>query len=73
MGNGLGNDGAPWVRRLAFTDFGPVGALGKKDLDEAGVNAIRAAAPFGPLPDKFSQPSIETRIYFYYNTPVEHR
>jgi TonB family protein len=42
---------------------------GKKDLDEAGVNAIRAAAPFGPLPDKFSQPFIEMRIYFYYNTP----
>ena len=46
---------------------------GEKDLDDAGVNAIRSASPFGPLPDKFSQPFIEMRIYFYYNIPVEYR
>ncbi len=39
----------------------------KKDLDEASLRAIRKAAPFGHLPEKFSQPFIELRMTFYYN------
>ena len=38
---------------------------GQKDLDRASVTAIPAAAPFGHLPEKFSQPSITLRITFY--------
>ena len=46
----------------------------KEDLDGASLTAIRAAAPFGHLPEKFSQPSIALRITFYYNmAPEKHQ
>jgi TonB family protein len=40
---------------------------GKKDLDDASLNAIRKAAPFDHLPSNFPQPFIEMRLYFQYN------
>jgi Gram-negative bacterial TonB protein C-terminal len=40
---------------------------GKEDLDKASLTTIRALAPFGRLPEKFSQPFIALRITFYYN------
>jgi TonB family protein len=40
---------------------------GKSDLDAASLQAIREAAPFGHLPEKFSQPFIALRVTFYYN------
>lgn len=40
---------------------------GKKELDDAGLNAVRNAAPFDHLPAKFSQTFIELRMTFYYN------
>jgi TonB family protein len=40
---------------------------GKKEFDDAGLNAIRDAAPFDHLPSKFSHPFIELRMAFYYN------
>ena len=40
---------------------------GKKDLDDASLNAIRSAAPFSHLPNKFPQRSIEMRVHFQYN------
>jgi TonB family protein len=46
---------------------------GKKDLDDAGVNAVRNASPFVPLPDNFPQPFIELRMYFYYNLAPDFR
>jgi len=42
---------------------------GKEELDRASLVAIRAAAPFGHLPEKFSQPFIALRIAFFYNMP----
>jgi TonB family protein len=42
---------------------------GKKELEEASLKAIRKAAPFEHLPDKFSKPYIELRVSFYYNFP----
>jgi len=39
-----------------------------KDLDDASLSAVRKASPFNALPMEFSQPSIELRIRFYYNT-----
>jgi TonB family protein len=39
----------------------------KSDFDAASLQAIREAAPFGHLPEKFSQPFIVLRITFYYN------
>jgi TonB family protein len=47
------------------------GHSGKEDLDRASLTAIRAAAPFGHLPEKFSQPFIALRITFYYNVASE--
>lgn len=44
---------------------------GQEDLDKASVAAIRAAAPFGHLPEKFSQPFVALRITFYYNMAPE--
>jgi TonB family protein len=40
---------------------------GKKDLDDASLNAIRNAAPFSHLPSKLRQPFIEMRVHFQYN------
>ena len=42
---------------------------GKRDLDDASLQAIRKAAPFKHLPEKYSQPFIELRINFNYNVP----
>lgn len=39
----------------------------KSDFDAASLQAIREAAPFSHLPEKFSQPFIVLRITFYYN------
>jgi TonB family protein len=39
----------------------------KSDFDAASVQAIREAAPFRHLPEKFSQPFIVMRFTFYYN------
>jgi TonB family protein len=39
----------------------------KKDLDEASLQAVRKAAPFDHLPEKYSQPFIELRMTFQYN------
>jgi outer membrane biosynthesis protein TonB len=43
----------------------------KEDLDEASLQALRKAAPFSHLPDKFSKPFIELRLIFYYNLAHE--
>ncbi|HEY2822059.1 MAG TPA: TonB family protein [Candidatus Acidoferrum sp.] len=40
---------------------------GKSDLDAASLEAVREAAPFSKLPDKFAQAYIELRFTFYYN------
>ena len=40
---------------------------GKSDLDAASLQAIRGAAPFSHLPEKFSKPFIVLRVTFYYN------
>jgi TonB family protein len=40
----------------------------KKDLDEASLQAVRKAAPFSHLPEKYSHSFIELRMTFYYNT-----
>jgi len=42
----------------------------KSDLDAASLEGVREAAPFGKLPEKFTQPFIELRLTFYYNLPV---
>jgi len=42
---------------------------GEKPLDDAAVSAIRASAPFDRLPPDFKGPSIELRMFFYYNLP----
>ena len=42
----------------------------KKDFDAASLRAIREAAPFEHLPEKFSQPFIVLRFHFYYNLPL---
>jgi TonB family protein len=44
---------------------------GQKDLDEASPQAVRKAAPFKHLPEKFSQPFIDLRVTFYYNSLQE--
>ncbi|HMD09634.1 MAG TPA: TonB family protein [Candidatus Acidoferrum sp.] len=42
----------------------------KSDLDAASLQAIREAAPFSHLPEKFSQPFIALRFTFSYNLPI---
>jgi TonB family protein len=39
----------------------------KSELDTASLGAVREAAPFGHLPEKFSEPFIVLRMTFYYN------
>jgi len=45
-----------------------VSSSGKKEFDDAALNAIRNIAPFDHLPTKFTQPFVELRMTFYYNT-----
>jgi TonB family protein len=45
-----------------------VSSSGKKEFDDASLDAIRSVAPFDHLPSKFSQPFVELRMIFYYNT-----
>ena len=49
----------------------PTVELSSKDarLDKAATAAIRASAPFKPLPDAFQGPSIDLRFLFLYNVP----
>jgi TonB family protein len=42
---------------------------GRSDFDAASLQAIREAAPFSHLPEKFPQPFIVLRFTFYYNLP----
>jgi len=51
------------------------GALGETKIhhksgsaawDAAGLAAIKAAAPFDPLPDSYPQPSVEVHFHFEY-------
>jgi TonB family protein len=44
---------------------------GKEPLDRAAISAIRSSNPFEPLPSAFHGPSIEIRIMFLYNLPIE--
>lgn len=44
---------------------------GKEPLDRAAVSAIRSSNPFEPLPPAFHGPSIEIRIIFLYNLPLD--
>ena len=43
---------------------------GKTSLDDASLHAVRKAAPFSHLPEKFVQPFIVLRLTFYYNRPI---
>ena len=43
-----------------------------RELDEASVKAVYAAAPFGHLPEQFSKPSILLCAVFYYNARPNH-
>jgi TonB family protein len=45
-----------------------VSSSGKKEFDDASLNAIHNVAPFDHLASKFSQPFVELRMIFYYNT-----
>lgn len=45
-----------------------VSSSGTSELDEASRKAIHAAAPFGHLPEEFSQPFVQLCTVFYYNS-----
>jgi TonB family protein len=47
-----------------------VSGSGKTFLDDASLDAIRKAAPFSHLPERFVQPFIVLRLTFYYNRPI---
>jgi TonB family protein len=42
---------------------------GKKDMDDASLASIRAAAPFGPVPAGYLGSSLELKFAFFYNIP----
>ena len=41
---------------------------GKKDLDAAALGAIRKAAPFAPLPERYIAATLDLQFSFYYNS-----
>lgn len=43
----------------------------KKDMNEAAVNAIRAAAPFQRLPQGYTGTNLDLQFSFYYNSGPE--
>jgi TonB family protein len=44
---------------------------GRDDMDAASISAIRAAAPFGPLPEGYSASNLELKFAFYFNIPPQ--
>jgi TonB family protein len=44
---------------------------GRDDMDAASIKAIRAAAPFGPLPEGYSGSNLELKFVFYFNLPPQ--
>jgi TonB family protein len=42
---------------------------GKRDMDAATLSAIRAAAPFRPLPEGYLGPNLDLKFVFYYGIP----
>jgi len=42
---------------------------GRDDMDAATLSAIRAAAPFGPLPEGYNGSNLELKFAFYFNLP----
>jgi TonB family protein len=41
----------------------------KKDMDDASLNAIRAAAPFGRFPEGYLGSNLDLKFAFFYNIP----
>jgi TonB family protein len=56
--------------KVPFDSMKIISSSGKKEFDDASLNAIRNVAPFDHLPSKFSQPFVELRMTFYYNTAI---
>jgi TonB family protein len=54
---------------LLVTDPTLERSSGKEPLDAAALSAIKASAPFEPLPPQFHGPFIRLRITFLYNIP----
>jgi TonB family protein len=49
-----------------------VSSSGNDDVDAAALNAIRGAAPFGRLPEKYSGAILDLQVRFYFkNKPPE--
>lgn len=44
---------------------------GKDDMDAAALSTLRAAAPFGPLPEKYPGSNLELKFVFYFNVPPQ--
>ncbi|MGB8542890.1 MAG: TonB family protein [Candidatus Acidiferrales bacterium] len=44
---------------------------GRDDMDAASISTIRAAAPFGPLPEGYSGSNLELKFAFYFNIPPQ--
>jgi TonB family protein len=56
--------------KVPFDSTKIISSSGKKEFDDASLNAIRNVAPFDHLPSKFSQPFVELRMTFYYNIAI---
>src|ERR1700722_1825544 len=41
----------------------------RDDMDAAALSAIRAAAPFGPLPERYTGANLELKLTFFFNFP----
>ena len=66
--------GYTWVHFRIFPDgrmedLGIVETEGHDSLHRSSVNAIKGAAPFRPLPDKFPEDYLEITFGFYYLLP----
>jgi TonB family protein len=57
----------------SFSDDGPAitTSSGKDDMDAAALSTLRAAAPFGPLPERYPGSNLELKFVFYFNTPPQ--
>ena len=59
----LQKDGALTDKSVRF-----VSRSGKSDIDDAVLSAIRAAAPFGRLPETFVAPNLDVLFTFYFKS-----
>jgi outer membrane biosynthesis protein TonB len=61
---------------VAVTGVGVTTSAAYKEMEAASIAAVRATAPYGPLPEPYPSSTVMLKITFFFNIPparVEHK